>query len=454
MASFADGVSRPLRRGLTGVVAAALLAACASGRGPAVSGPVVPAAGLPAADTLLRQPEHVVLIAIPGLVAADFLPAPGVRATAPQLAVLAEAGLAVEALLPVFPPLSLPALVSLVTGRGPVRHGVWQSQSIGERGLGAPGPVPASAVQGGTLWQAVAAAGGAVASFDWPATAGTAIAQPLPAAVTDPAAAAPGPARDTAIAAAACTLLIGPDPPRLLLLRLSQADIARASAAPGSVAAQRSIAGADAQVARLVGCLRQAARLESTAIVVTGDHGALPVHTAILPNARLADVGLVTLERGRRVVSWRALARSNGGTAFVYARDAEDALLARRALDESARRSGAFRVVSAQELLARGADPEAWFGLDAAPGWVFDDGFDTSLFAPATRRAAGGYAPGEQRMATGLVAFGAGLRSGLRVPEMRQIDVAPTLAGLLGVGLPDADGLALVGVLRSRGSSE
>jgi len=197
----------------------------------------------------------------------------------------------------------------------------------------------------------------------------------------------------------------------------------------------------------VVACLRGAGRLASSALVVTGDHGTLPVHSAILPNARLAEVGLVTLERGRRVVSWRAMARSNGGTAFVYARDADDALLARRALEESARATGAYRVVSAQELLARDADPEAWFGLDAAPGWAFHAGEPGTLSGPALQRAAGGYAPGEPRMATGLVAFGAGLRPNVRVPEMRQIDVAPTLANLLGVALPDADGQALFGVL-------
>jgi hypothetical protein len=444
-----------LRRGVAGSVAAVLvLAACAGGRGPAAPGSARDADALPAESTLARAPDHVVLIAIPGLTPADFLSASGASAAAPQLAALAEAGIAVETLQPVFPPLSLPALVALVTGRGPAGHGVWQAQALGARGFDATRPVPASAIRGSTLWQAVGGAGGAVASFDWPATGGTTIAQPLVAGAEQPEVATPGPARDAALLAAACTLLRAPAPPRLLLLRLSQVDATRGRAPPGSVAARRAIAGADAEVARLVGCLRAADRLASTAIVVTGDHGTLPVHTAILPNARLAEVGLVTLERGRRVLSWQALARSNGGTAFVYARDADDALLARRALEESARASGTFRVVSAQELLARGADPEAWFGLDAAPGWVFDDGFDTSLFVPASPRAAGGYAPGEPRMSTGLVAFGAGLRQRVRVPEMRQIDVAPTLALLLGVGLPDAEGRALVGILRPQARAE
>lgn len=402
---------------------------------------------LPAADALAKRPDQLVLIAIPGLVPEHFLPAPGTAAAAPQLAALAEAGIAVEALPPVFPAATLPALVSLVTGRVPAAHGVLLGGEPGPHGIEAPRPLPASAIRSGTLWQAVAAAGAGVAAFDWPATAGTTIAQSLPAGAASADTPTPGSARDAALAGAACALLTSPNPPRLLLLRLAQAEVARDTAPPGSSAALRAIASADAEVARIVSCLRSAGRLASSAIVVTGDHGTLPVHSSILPNARLAEVGLVTLERGRRVLSWQALARSNGGTAFVYARDADDALLARRALEESARATGAFRVVSAQELLARDADPEAWFGLDAAPGWIFDDGFAGSLIAPALQRAAGGYAPGEPGMATGLVAFGAGLRPNVRVPEMRQIDVAPTLARLLGVALPDADGQALFGVL-------
>ena len=51
------------------------------------------------------------------------------------------------------------------------------------------------------------------------------------------------------------------------------------------------------------------------------------------------------------------------------------------------------------------------------------------------------------RSAVGLVAWGAGIRPGVRVPSMSQIDVAPTVADLLGFELPGADGRPLVGIL-------
>ena len=52
-------------------------------------------------------------------------------------------------------------------------------------------------------------------------------------------------------------------------------------------------------------------------------------------------------------------------------------------------------------------------------------------------------------MATGFVAWGPGFRGPLRVPRMREIDVGPTLARLLGVELAGAEGAAMVGLLRN-----
>jgi hypothetical protein len=183
--------------------------------------------------------------------------------------------------------------------------------------------------------------------------------------------------------------------------------------------------------------------------VVVGDHGVMPVHTVVAPNVALAASGLLTPGRaGQGLVGWSALARSNGGSAFVYARSKEDALLARRALEEQAAASGAFRVVSAREMLDVGADPDAWFGLEAEPGFVFSDAARGPLLDAAVTRGGGGYLPTHPEMDAGFVAWGAGIARGVRIPEMRQTDVAPTLAPLLGVELEGAEGRVLIGVLR------
>lgn len=50
-------------------------------------------------------------------------------------------------------------------------------------------------------------------------------------------------------------------------------------------------------------------------------------------------------------------------------------------------------------------------------------------------------------MDTGLIAAGAGVQKGLEMPLARQIDIGPTVARLLGITLPLAEGAAMVGIL-------
>jgi hypothetical protein len=213
---------------------------------------------------------------------------------------------------------------------------------------------------------------------------------------------------------------------------------------------RRAFAGADTELGRIAGCLERAGRLAESAWLVTGDAAVLAVHTQVQPNVALEAAGLLVPSPGSRtgVARWEALARSNGASALVYARDSEAAVLARRALAEAAGQSLAFRVVSAEEMLALGVDREAWFGLDAKPGYEFGDGLRGGLLLiPSLAKGTAGALVPARGQRLGFVAWGSGIRAGLRIPELDQTDVAPTLAQLLGVVLPEGEGRPLVGLL-------
>ncbi len=448
--------------------AALLLAtlACATGRG--VLAPARVALPTPAA---LATPARVVLVSIHGLTPGRYLAADGASAM-PNLAALAEQGIAAESMRPTFPPASYPSHAALVTGVSAAKHGIAAERRLGKRGVGDDRIDQASDLGATPLWLAVARQGGGVASLDWPTTGGAAIADLAPDLVlpvganwqaalmtrgagraaefalraggSDPAAAAPGAARDASLVTMACGLLVAEPAPRLALLRLSQTQVVLDGADPDSDAARAAFSAVDAELGRLLRCLGDAGLLDSTGIAVAGDHGAMPVHTEIRANVALASAGLL-IPSDSGVRSFDAIARSNGGSAFVYATSDDPALLARRALAAAANETGAFRVVSASDMVERGADPEAWFGLEAEPGYVFADPATGSLLAPASVASAGGFASGDPHMATGFVAWGPGLRRGLRVAGLRQTDVAPTLARWLGVAFGPVEGRAMVG---------
>lgn len=437
---------------------------------------------LPPPDRRVARPWLVALVSVGGLTSAAWEGSAGRAPAMPFLAKLVALGASAARVEPVAPASHSPAHASLVTGRTPALHRIVSERVLSDRGVGAAGFVQAALLEGPTLWSAGAEAARSVAALGWPTTLGASIASLIPdvgitprgipwlASLADkatpgllelarsvggdaPPTTIPGPARDRVLTDVACGLVSAPAPPNLLLLHLGQARLPVARDGPDAGSVRESLAVTDANLERLVRCLSAIGRLEGASVVVVGDHGSLPVHTALAPNALLEAEGLLSRAPGAGDLrGWRAIARSNGGSAFVYARSADDAVRARRALLRRADAGGLFRVVSAEELLGAGADPEAWFGLEARPGYHFVDDVGVPFAATSPLRGSGGYLPSRREgarpaMASGFVAWGRGVRAGVSIPWMRQVDVAPTVARLLGVELPEAEGRPVVGIL-------
>jgi hypothetical protein len=419
----------------------------------------------------------VALVSIGGFTPHALEPAGNGEPLLPTAAAFAAQGARADRMQAVVPAAVYPAHATLVTGSTPAKHGILSDHSLTETGVTRSRATAANALRTEPLWQAANEAGMRVASLDWPTTRGAAISQLIPDVypragtswvdalrnaapstmvalaeqhgAADPGTVRPGAARDAVLVDVACELARAAKKPRLLLLRLSQTTAALAQFGPVSPEAARAFAGADRELRRWLECLRDADQLETASVMLVGDLGYSSVHTAIVPNAALSDAGLIA-KAGNAVESWDAIARSNGGSAFVYARGERPALRARDVLLREAQASGAFRVLSADEMLRAGGDPEAWFGLEAEPGYLFADESAGALLQPAAVRGAGGYVVASPAQGPGFAAWGRGIRRGIRIPVMRQTDVAPTLARLLGVALDGAEGHALVGVLEAQ----
>jgi predicted AlkP superfamily pyrophosphatase or phosphodiesterase len=387
----------------------------------------------------------------------------------PMLQRLARAGVSADLVATVAPASAYPAHATLVTGETPARHGVPADHLLGENGVRSATYSHASFLRVPTLWQRAREARLSVAAFDWPSTVGAAIDLLIPdvapvrrdeswvrllADTSTPwlaervrssgAGELPGPGRDALLTDLVCEVLGASASPALVLLRYSQTERPLSLSGPDSPEAREAFRAVDLELERLVECLRRGGQLADTAILVVGDRGFLPVHTQVHPNRQLAESGLLT---ARGSTPWKAISRSNGGSAFVYAKDENSAVVARNVLEELAERTRAFRVVPAREMLDSGADPEAWFALDALPGTVFSDAGGHAVVEPAALRGAGGYLGAPSGLEPGFVAWGQGLRQGVRIPWMRQSDVAPTVAALLRLDLAPEDGRPLVGAL-------
>jgi hypothetical protein len=409
---------------------ALLLLGCAPQVGPSLR-QAAPAFSLPEPDPN-AGPQRVILVSVAGMTPSAYGFGSEVSVSMPTLAALARAGVAAETVLPVAPATPYPASTTLVTGERPAQHGVPADRLLGERGVRPSLYWHASHVRVPTLWQLAGEAGLSVAALGWPATVGASIDLLIPDIVPvrrgeswlellldsstpwlarrlqqvggDLSRVEPS-RRDALFVTLACELLASEAPPRLLLLRLSQTQEALYRTGPGTAAARAAF-------------------------------------------ERTAAAGLLAPVDDYALQSWNAVTRSNGGSAFVYARGEADAVDARQALELAAEDSRAFRIISAGEMLEMGADPEAWFGIEATPGYVFGSAAQGAFMEPAVERGASGYLAPGLAADPGFVAWGPGLRGDLRIPWMRQSDVAPTLALLMGIALPDVDGRPLIGALR------
>ena len=443
----------------------------------------------------------------------------GGSARMPRLAALAREGVVGDRAWPPAPGSTYASHATLVTGLSPVRHGVIADTALSETGTQALPFWDNRLLKGTALWDA--AIGKGVLALGWPTTVGARVELLVPDSMpTDPgvswldhldrlasprlvrqlesiaveagvkiegaerrapsrqAASAtaetsepsgrgersplswPTPAeRDAAFAELVCRVAGSERDPGLWLLRLSQTEAIFHAAGPGSAQAGQALARVDRAIGRIVDCLAAQGRLADTALFVVGDVAYRPVHTRVDPNVALVAAGLVGRDprSSTGVRSWLALVRSQGRTAYVYARDATHALAARDILEAEAARTKAFRIVSAEELVEARADPQAWFGLSAAPGYALGNGLLPPALRPSERRAVEGAfslregsARDDGESAVGLLAWGRGIRGRVRIPVLELADVAPTIATLLGLRLDEGlAGRPLIGILRA-----
>lgn len=446
-------------------------------------------------------PRRVVLVTIAGLESSDwltasgFLPGEDEAVRMPGLAQLAAEGAFGVSARPPTPGSSYGSHATLVTGVRPDRHGIFADELLDGASSRALPAWDSRLLRATTLWES--ALGRGVLALGWPTTDGARIELLVPDAEPDGAGAdwlafararsspplitsleaiakrqldatprdpagnrrtrAGWPTadeRDAAFVETACDVAGSERDPALWLIRLVEPARVLTLQGHGTREHAAALARADAHVARLLACLAEHDRLADTALFVVGDVVYRSTPTEIAPNAVLARENLIGRDprSSTGVRSWLAAAHSHGRSAYVYAKDADDALAARRVLEREATRSLAFDVVAAADLAASGAARDAWFGLQARPGYRFGNALSGPLLRPSdVRSSPGGFALGDGAVASvGLIAWGRGIRAGMRVPELALVDVAPTIARLLGLRLDDTlDGRVLIGILRA-----
>jgi predicted AlkP superfamily pyrophosphatase or phosphodiesterase len=416
----------------------------------------------------------VLVISIDGLLPDSYL-RPDVRGLrVPALRRLAQAGAISEGALSVFPSVTYPAHTSIASGVVPARHGIVTNRAYdplernleGWRWYSEDVKVP-------RLWDFALGAGYRTALVQWPATVGATATQLVPEvwrakhdddlklvrALSTPGLLEsvgkayptfangfrPGAVTDEA-ATDIAAYIIGAARPHLLFLHLLQVDSAQHRHGLWSNEALTAIENADHQLGRLIEATERSGVAEQTAVIVTSDHGFAEVQRLVHPSALLRQAGLLELDDKGRPSVWSAHVLPSSGSGYVYLKDPDDAVLAAATLkvfEDKLREvePGIARIYQRAEIAVAGGDPEAFLALEAAPGTYFGTGYE-QYDTPATYRATHGYDPEAPAMKASLLVYGPKIAASQLVGA-RLIDIAPTIAGWLGLAIGEVDGKPL-----------
>jgi hypothetical protein len=156
------------------------------------------------------------------------------------------------------------------------------------------------------------------------------------------------------------------------------------------------------------------------------------------------SAGLIDFDEKDAVKSWKAMIWGAGGSAAIVLHDKSDAatktqvatLLATLAADPA---NGIDRIINEDELHARGGFPDATFLVALRPGFVTGDGVSGNLVTASTYKGMLGYWPDVADMNSSFFLIGPDIRGGHSLGEIDMRSIAPTLAVILGVSLPDAE---------------
>jgi predicted AlkP superfamily pyrophosphatase or phosphodiesterase len=414
--------------------------------------------------------EHVVIVSVDGLRPGFY----GDAGMAPTLSSIAAAGARAGAVESVYPSSTYPAHASIVTGVRPAKHGIHANTTWTELGSSRNWYWAAKDLKARTLWQAAREKGLKVAITYWPTTVG-AQADWVLGEIWDPdgkdtvrrlaAAATPGLLAELALGVGipqekialdrvaidafvsrAAAYIFKKHRPHLQFVHLLNVDEVQHKEGPDAPEVRDAVRVQDGNIARIRKAIEESGIGPRTALFIVGDHGFTSITRNVGPNNLFREAGLLEEETGR-ITSWRAITRSSGGSASIYVKDPKDLARVKEVLRAGSAVDGkpCYRVLDRPELDALGYNPDAAFALEPEDGVAITERLGPS--AP-TVKGNHGQLPTRPGLETGFLAEGAGIRPGARIEHMKLIDIAPAVAELLQLDLPDAEGRTPAGLLR------
>lgn len=415
----------------------------------------------------------VVLISIDGLKPDYITEADKYHLKIPNLHKMLAEGTHAKAVTGILPTVTYPSHTTMLTGVSPGKHGILYNTPFDPFGKNLGGWMwYAEDIKSLTLWEATNKAGFVTSSVDWPVSVGAPvkfnIAQIWRATTEDDhkllrALSTPGlldegekvlgkyPAgyiytvESDTTRAAFNAWIIENKKPRFHTTYLSVLDEVQHATGPYTKEAYETIEALDG----LIGKVWQAAlRANKNAVVcVVSDHGFARYDKAVHINSALHDAGLIELDSQGKLKSWRAILWGSGAIMLndpndIEAKNKAGEVLRKLAADPA---NGIVKVIDNAEAKKMGGFPDAAFVVFVKPGYNLGGSFTGDIVRETKAGGTHGLLRDLPEMDSSFFIVGAGVPKGKVFDRIDMRDIAPTLAGIIGVKLPNAEGKDLFG---------
>lgn len=244
--------------------------------------------------------------------------------------------------------------------------------------------------------------------------------------------------------------------PNLMLIHFTDVDAHRHYHGYNSVEANEALKRHDVRLGEIIDTLKGANILKDSTIIALGDHSTIDGNNMINVNVLLKENGLLEVDSKGKLKSYKAIAKSCDGSSYIYLKNRND----KKVLNLVSTILNDFKntsdspiefILSNEEAVNCGADPECSFMLEAKRGFYFVDELCGNIIETVNECDVGklshrtksthGYSPTKDNYGTFLVAFGKGIKKGTVLESGKIINHGPTFAKLLGLNLVNTDGM-------------
>jgi predicted AlkP superfamily pyrophosphatase or phosphodiesterase len=416
---------------------------------------------------MAQTAKHVIFLTIDGFRPDFYLDS---EYQTPNLRALMKDGAYAKGVNSVFPAVTYPSHITIVTGVQPVKHGVFYNNMFTPDGAKQQPYWQDSSIHVPTIWKAAKAKGLTVASLYWPVSANA----PVDYNIPDIGSLGDGVREEYSLPKGfyaevkkevfggvdkiehgknqnigkIAAYVIKKSQPGLMTIHVFAADGAQHAVGRNGAQVKQAVADADEAVGIIIAALKEAGIWESTVFMIGGDHGFYDIKKSVSPNVWLKEAGLMN---DVKTGDWKAQFNSAGGSAFLYLKDPADKATANKvkalleAQPDSVKQY--YRIISKEQIDKGGYNPNVAFALTAEHDAAFGGATSGDAVKPG-KGGTHGHFPDTKNIRTGLVIHGPGIRKGAVIEEMNLRDMTPIMVKLLDIPFPKVDGKIPAGLLK------